>query len=229
MNPRTKVSVALILALGAVYVGPTSITVLLMMNRGSTATIIRIPYIKQLAQDDFLYSTTDVAIWSTVEPGIGITAAAMATLRPLFRTFLSRSKLFGSSTRSRSGSNAWPASKKANRGGYIRSGGGQKDTELGLRNDIVKGAGITTTIKSTSNPGFDENGTVQSKKLKRSGSGGELRWNESAGDLKDDSSEEFLPVQRPNVDWGGVRKTTEVSTTREVKFGEAGRSTSGNR
>jgi hypothetical protein len=197
---------------------------LLTITRGSTATIVRIPFIKQLAQDDFLYSTTDVAIWSTVEPGIGITAAAMATLRPLFRTFLSRSKLFGSSTRSRSVSNAWPTSKKGNRGGYIRSEGVQRDTELGLRNDIVKGSGITTTIKSTINADYDENGVAQSKKLKRSGSGKALRWNESERDLKDDSSEEFLPAQRRNVDWSGVRKTTEVSTTREAKLGEAGRS-----
>jgi hypothetical protein len=197
---------------------------LLTIRIGSTATIVRIPYIKQLAQDDFLYSTTDVAIWSTVEPGIGITAAAMATLRPLFRTFLSRSKLFGLSTRSRSASNAWPASKKGSRGGYIRSEDVQRDTELGLRNDIAKGAGITTTIKSTSNADYDENGVVQSKRLKRSGSGKALRRNENERDLKDDSSEEFLPVQRPNVDWSGVRKTTEVLTTREVKFGEAGRS-----
>jgi hypothetical protein len=195
----------------------------LTINRGSTATIVRIPYIKQLAQNDFLYSTTDVAIWSTVEPGIGITAAAMATLRPLFRNFLSRSKLFGSSSRSRGGSNAWPASKGGNRGGYVRSEGLRKDMELGLRSDLAKGAGITTTIKSASNPDYGENGIVQAKKLNRSGSGRALRWNDSERDLKDDSSEEFLPVQRPNVDWG-VRKTTEVLTTREVKMGEAGKS-----
>lgn len=198
------------------------------MRSGSTATIIRIPFIKQLAQDDFLYSTTDVAIWSTVEPGIGITAAAMATLRPLFRTFLSRSKLFGSSTRSRSGSNAWPSSKKANRGGYIRSRDGQQDMELGLRSDIAKGTGITTTIKSTSLPDDEENEIGVSRKLKRSGSGRGLRWNDGEGDLKDDSSEDFLPVQRPNVEWSGVRKTTEVWTSREVNLAALGRSRSSN-
>jgi hypothetical protein len=102
----------------------------------------------------------------------------------------------------------------ANRGGYIRSGGVQIGTDLGLRTDLAKGGGVTTTIKSTNNADYDENG--QSKKLKRSGSGKALRWDESERDLKDDSSEEFLPVQ-------GVKKTTEVSTTREVKLGEAGR------
>lgn len=50
--------------------------------------MIRIPYIKVLTlTNDFLFATTDVAIWSTVEPGLGIVAAGAITLRPLFRTF----------------------------------------------------------------------------------------------------------------------------------------------
>lgn len=32
---------------------------------------------------DFLYSVTDVAVWSTAETGIGISASCIATLRPL--------------------------------------------------------------------------------------------------------------------------------------------------
>jgi hypothetical protein len=187
----------------------------LILRSGSTATIVRIPYIKQLAQDDFLYSTTDVAIWSTVEPGIGLTASSLATLRPLFRTFFSRSKLFGSSTQNRSGSQGWPSSGK----GYFRSGtsvrGGE---ELGLRRDIGKGVGITTTIKSTS-AGDDESGN--SDRIKRSGSERVLKRNESQSYLKDDSSEEFLPVQNPTGDWG-VRKTTEVRTSEERQAGMAG-------
>jgi hypothetical protein len=34
--------------------------------------------------------TIDVSIWSTVEPGIGITAASIATLRPILQTLLWR-------------------------------------------------------------------------------------------------------------------------------------------
>jgi hypothetical protein len=34
--------------------------------------------------------TIDVSIWSTVEPGIGITAASIATLRPVLQTLLWR-------------------------------------------------------------------------------------------------------------------------------------------
>ncbi|KAA8570271.1 hypothetical protein EYC84_002580 [Monilinia fructicola] len=52
------------------------------------ATLVRIPLIKNLAgADDFLYATTDVAIWSTIEPGLGIIAFSGATLRPLLRYF----------------------------------------------------------------------------------------------------------------------------------------------
>jgi hypothetical protein len=32
----------------------------------------------------------DVSIWSTVEPGVGITAASIATLRPIFQALLWR-------------------------------------------------------------------------------------------------------------------------------------------
>ena len=49
---------------------------------------MRFPYLFSLTDiDDFLYTTADVAIWSTVETGLGITAAAVATMRPLLKLF----------------------------------------------------------------------------------------------------------------------------------------------
>ena len=36
--------------------------------------------------EDFLWDAQPFAIWSSVEPGIGITAVSLATLRPLFRS-----------------------------------------------------------------------------------------------------------------------------------------------
>ncbi|TVY34859.1 hypothetical protein LSUB1_G005407 [Lachnellula subtilissima] len=77
MNTRTKTSVAAILSLGLL---------------AGIAAMIRIPYIKVLGlTQDFLFNTIDIAIWSTVEPGLGIIAASAATLRPLFRNFYSLS------------------------------------------------------------------------------------------------------------------------------------------
>lgn len=67
---------------------------------GSTATIVRIPSISNLLRTkDFLYDTVDIAVWSTVEPGIGITAGCIATLRPLLQLVLK-----GPGWRSRGGS-----------------------------------------------------------------------------------------------------------------------------
>ncbi|TEY75041.1 hypothetical protein BOTCAL_0066g00180 [Botryotinia calthae] len=52
----------------------------------STATIIRIPTVSSiLVTEDFLFKSTPLAVWSTVEPGISIFAASLATLRPLLR------------------------------------------------------------------------------------------------------------------------------------------------
>ncbi|OAL05204.1 hypothetical protein IQ06DRAFT_66478 [Phaeosphaeriaceae sp. SRC1lsM3a] len=76
MSFRTKMLVVAILAFAAV---------------GSTGTIVRMKYVKNLTNGpEFLYVVIDVSIWSTVEPGIGITAASIATLRPLLQTVLWR-------------------------------------------------------------------------------------------------------------------------------------------
>ena len=54
---------------------------------------------------DFLYATTDVAIWSCSETGLAITAACCATLRPLFRSW------FGASAFDKSGQTPMPSSE----------------------------------------------------------------------------------------------------------------------
>jgi hypothetical protein len=88
MKFKTKVLVAGILAFAAI---------------GSTGTIVRMFYIHTLMDGpDFLYSTMDVALWSTVEPGIGITAGSLACLRPLFRVWLWRLGLVAPPRSSRS-------------------------------------------------------------------------------------------------------------------------------
>jgi hypothetical protein len=56
---------------------------------GSLATLIRMPFVSNLTHtDDFLYATIDLAIWSIVEPGVGIAAACAATFRPLLQPLL---------------------------------------------------------------------------------------------------------------------------------------------
>ncbi|KAL2061868.1 hypothetical protein VTL71DRAFT_7246 [Oculimacula yallundae] len=196
MNIRTKISVAMILSMGAI---------------ASTATIVRIPYVKGLAnQADFLYATTDVAIWSTVETGIGIAASSCATLRPLFRNFFLRSRLMGgSSTQGAGKSSPWPGSGAHK---YMRSksrgeGGGEA---FGLRSDIGVHHGITTTIESH-NDGADVEKSGSGTGVRRQESMRALntqgKWgNETVLRLGDSGSEDGL-------DWeAGINRKTTVST-----------------
>ncbi|PMD39939.1 hypothetical protein L207DRAFT_428221, partial [Hyaloscypha variabilis F] len=129
MNTRTKVSVAGLLSLGLL---------------AGIATMIRIPYIKVLAiTDDFLFATTDVAIWSTVEPGLGLMAAGGATLRPLFRSF------YNLSTNRRSITHPYlpshPQSRMKSRSSPSSLGGQES---IRLRNDIVDPRGTVTSVGS---------------------------------------------------------------------------------
>lgn len=99
---------------------------------------------------DFLYATTDVAIWSTVEIGIGIAAMCAATLRPMFRVMLS-----GSGYGSRTGRTSQPWGTPADRpSGYIRSHG--LDDGFMLRGDIGKNGGTTATVRAGDEESFTE-------------------------------------------------------------------------
>ncbi|KAJ3495580.1 hypothetical protein NLG97_g3292 [Lecanicillium saksenae] len=51
----------------------------------SIAVLVKVAYFKTFYDPDFLYATTDIAIWSTIEMGLAITAASFSTLRPLAR------------------------------------------------------------------------------------------------------------------------------------------------
>jgi hypothetical protein len=109
MKVKMKILVAGILAFAAI---------------GSTGTIVRMFYIDTLMDgSDFLYATTDVALWSTIEPGIGITAGSIACLRPLFRVWLWRLGLAGPPRegRSRTYYPSNSAKKPKDRRGYRRS------------------------------------------------------------------------------------------------------------
>ncbi|KAH6622084.1 integral membrane protein [Boeremia exigua] len=108
MKRRVKVIVSGIIGLAAI---------------GSTATIIRLPYTSTLKpyKGDFLYRTTDFAIWTTVEVGVGITAGCIATLKPLFKAVLD-------STAQASGL-PW---SKTPKGGFQSKTGGSYGTQQAL-------------------------------------------------------------------------------------------------
>jgi hypothetical protein len=76
MKRKTKLLVAGFLAFAAI---------------GSTDTVIRMGHIHTLHDGpDILYATTDVAIWNTLESGIGIITGSIATLRQFVRHCLWR-------------------------------------------------------------------------------------------------------------------------------------------
>ena len=146
---------------------PIVINPLLTLCSASTATIVRFPYLHSLTDiDDFLYSTSDVAIWSTVETGLGITAAGFATLRPLLRRFFG-----GSSAHDTPGdpsAGPWHRTGSGHpKDAYSRglSRKGQEGCEL--RDNPGKDYGVTTVIQhgeqfadidteSQKNPGLDD-------------------------------------------------------------------------
>ncbi|KAE8854013.1 hypothetical protein HRS9122_01005 [Pyrenophora teres f. teres] len=129
MKKRMKFVVAGVIALAAI---------------GCTATIARLPYTRSLKgyKGDFLHRTTDFAIWSTVEVGLGITAGSIATLRPLLKQAFEI-------TRSAS---AMPWSKPSLSSGHIESG---KELSI-LKHSIQKSTTITTSRARRESAGSDE-------------------------------------------------------------------------
>ncbi|OJD30167.1 uncharacterized protein BKCO1_6500024 [Diplodia corticola] len=131
MNKRTKLVVVGILAFAAI---------------GSTATLIRMPYIKGFsATHDFLYESTDIAIWSTIEPGIGMIAACIATLRPLLQHVLHRSGLSTPDKATNYASYGNGPSTHRSGAGYERSNSYSHHMDT-LRPDTITGGTATVIV-----------------------------------------------------------------------------------
>ncbi|THW45438.1 hypothetical protein D6D21_04435 [Aureobasidium pullulans] len=85
--PRSaKISSGLLLSLGAV---------------GSISSLIRIAYIPGLKNGPVFFSNAiNIGVWSCIEPGLGIVAASLATLRPLFKSMVDKARNTTNSSRS---------------------------------------------------------------------------------------------------------------------------------
>ncbi|GFP60294.1 hypothetical protein ACSS6W_000105 [Trichoderma asperelloides] len=106
MNSKTKIAL---------------IPVMLMACVASVAVVVRFPYVKDFKTVDFLWATIDIAIWSTVEQGLAITAGSLATIRPLFRKIAAK---LGWSTM---GSNLPPTGDGASMGNHQTTGRSRKN------------------------------------------------------------------------------------------------------
>ncbi|KKY16107.1 putative polytopic membrane protein [Diplodia seriata] len=79
------------------------VAIYLIMSLGSFAaitTLIRVRTIDDLSKSgDYLYNLKGIIVWSWVEPGVGIIAGSMATLRPLVRVVFEKTGISKSGTR----------------------------------------------------------------------------------------------------------------------------------
>ncbi|KAF2795352.1 hypothetical protein K505DRAFT_302186 [Melanomma pulvis-pyrius CBS 109.77] len=84
MDLRSKISVGFILSLAAL---------------GCVCSLVRFQYVDGLTQiEDFFWNATNIATWSTIEPGAGIIAGCLATLRPFLKFFVVKARLVRSYT-----------------------------------------------------------------------------------------------------------------------------------
>ncbi|KAF3014231.1 hypothetical protein E8E14_009166 [Neopestalotiopsis sp. 37M] len=197
MNKQVKISVAAILAAGCI---------------ASTATIVRFPYLYSLTDiGDFLYSTADVAIWSTVETGLGITAACVATLRPLLKTFFGGSSARGNGTSARAA-------------GWHRTGSDHhtKSGDAFDMHDVTSNKfGVTTVIDYGK-----QNGNVQDIEGQKntkgdagsegSGSIHDNDWNSSESNLADKAAQQDLRHGAHSQQGGGNGGAWNITVKKSI-------------
>ncbi|KAK6065516.1 integral membrane protein [Seiridium cupressi] len=115
LDKRTKFALIPILSLAAL---------------ASCAVAVRLAYVQKFHDPDFLWATTDIAIWSQIEQGLATTAGSLPALQPLFRKALHRLGFTSSGSRAPSAlpgmdSKSWNSKNK-------QSSRGTKTTIRGL-------------------------------------------------------------------------------------------------
>ncbi|KAJ5888359.1 hypothetical protein N7495_008400 [Penicillium taxi] len=98
MNTRTKFAVGGILSLGAA---------------ASIGVIVRIPFMNEYSNPDFLYGLFGITICTTIENASAVIAGSLITLRPLFRWVLDRS-IVSTKQRYKNDSQSYPLSSIKN-------------------------------------------------------------------------------------------------------------------
>ncbi|PMD40948.1 hypothetical protein L207DRAFT_488948 [Hyaloscypha variabilis F] len=193
MNPRTKLSVILILSLGFF---------------ASTATIVRIVYIKQLTEtDDYSWQGINLVKWSMVEPAIAITAMNIATLRPMFKNFFNFASKKLDSVDEDDGRPSGD-SQKPFRGHANSVNANDYSVEFAELLGLSR-VGVTTMI--TAGGSDAERSQMRKRFTMRRGSSSKEKYDsESQTELNP------VPVLNENIDWvGGIKATTVVTQSRQ--------------
>ncbi|KIW08155.1 uncharacterized protein PV09_01088 [Verruconis gallopava] len=78
----------------------TVVAILALAAIGGVASMVRLNYVSRLATavETWFADANLVAIWSAIEPGLGICASSLATLRPLFRGIFGTNSSFSNSS-----------------------------------------------------------------------------------------------------------------------------------
>ena len=135
-------------------------------------------------QGDFLYDSTDLTIWTTVETCVGIIAACFPCLKPLFKAVLSGS-LLSKTGKSHTGYNRQDLKSDTNGQDQgvdkeeFEMYGKRGSTELGRRD---------LDMETSNNSGSEESILRQPPQMKGSGGGGivkttQVRVDYEAGDM----------------------------------------------
>lgn len=135
-----------------------------------------------------MYRSTDVAIWTTVEIGVGITAGNLATLRPLFQKFLD---VTGLQAGSNSGTHRWSRSRKQTGGSRIAHIRSQVLDDL--RGDGNK---TITTVIGRAGVGLDS-------------------WADKSRESEEDMIHEAHEDPLEAKAYGGISKSVAVTTVEE--------------
>lgn len=144
-----------------------------------------------------------------METGLGITASAVATLRPLLRNFLGQ----GSSAEG-GGNSARPWQRTGSNhptGGYLRSHGVEGGEEaFDLHDNAGKRIGVTTIIDHGDDVKAGDSSFKRNSRSEESDSVAELRgdWNSSQSDIAADKNGQ----PRPEKGWNVLVKKTVTQT-----------------
>lgn len=115
MSTRTRIAVCILLGIASI---------------AGVVTVVRMPYIHTLNhyKGDFLWTTVEVATLTTLECGLGITAANLATFRPIIKRFQGTSRGTSLPEHSQSRRPSVPIANVELRGGVSTTAGIQKTT-----------------------------------------------------------------------------------------------------
>lgn len=200
MNPRTKLSVVLILSLGFF---------------ASTATLVRIYYINKLNQTtDYTWEGINLVKWSIVEPAIALTAASFATLRPLFS---SRSQKPGSSLYSNSSSRSGKDSQET-----LRNSEDECSQQFAAMLGLSERYGVRTYVYADKKIVPKEDVETQrlqaawkNEDLDESLEASVLHGANQAGDSSRSAGETSPTGNSAPIDWANGYKTTVITQTSE--------------